>query len=320
MSKIVLEKDENNPVGGVVLASRGGGGQRPTGVFLPDAGVLGGPQALTVLLWFHGHFVKDIASLFYREETKLLQAVIDSERRIVLVAPHLGYYENKEKSSYIASALGGGKTSEHYLDQVLDAVSDWYLSTLVVGNAASKTPPKFQIADLYVAGHSGGGVAIQSSVAALGKYKDALRGCWGFDCLYGSGESWNQWARAQPLIPLYFYFGKGTQPSNHGDVLGLWKRAYGTPKRPLQLGGRMLNLFLAPALPGTELDMVAFQFTEDIMAKSVPGNRYEEVRRKVDPLLDSPDDYWRTLKAEGLMGHYPVVSELLGPRIRQSIY
>lgn len=91
------------------------------------------------------------------------------------------------------------------------------------------------------------------------------------------------------------------------------------PRSPIPAAGRLRNLFLAPALPGTELDMVAFQSTDEILAKAKAGNRYEEVRRIVDPLLDNPDKYWTTLVKEGLKGHYRVVSELLGPRIKQSI-
>ncbi len=112
---------------------------------------------------------------------------------------------------------------------------------------------------------------------------------------------------------------RGTKPAYDGDVLGFWKRVYGTPKGPLQLGARLLNVYLAPALPGTELDMVAFQFSEDIKAKAIAGNRYEEIRKQVDPLLDDPTKYWSTIIPLGLKDHYPVVSELLGPRIRQSL-
>ena len=54
-------------------------------------------------------------------------------------------------------------------------------------------------------------------------------------------------------------------------------------------------------------------------AKARPGNRYEEVRLKVDPLMENPARYWSTIIAEGLKDHYPVVSDLLGPRISQSI-
>src|SRR5205814_2151929 len=139
------------------------------------------------------------------------------------------------------------------------------------------------------------------------------RECWGFDCLYAAGQTWHEWAKGRGGIPLYFYFGDGTPPWEGGDVLGFWRRVYGTPRKPLLLGGRMLNVHLAPALPGTELDQVAFQLFEDIKAKATPGNRYEEVRLKVDPLLDDTDAYWTAILNAGLYEHYHVVSELLGP-------
>ncbi len=317
MSNLVLEKDDSNPIGGIVLTSKGSGWKRPTGVFLPDPRIVGDHKALTVLLWFHGHYVKDIPFLFYKEETKILQAVLNSKKRLVVVAPHLGWYKTSKDTDYNASALGGGKTCEQYLDQVLGALAEWYLTTLI--DIGPKPSPKFQIAELYIAGHSGGGGGIRSSVASLGTYKAQLRECWGFDCLYGSGDVWYEWARAQGRMPLYFYFGRGTKPGFNGDVLGLWKRAYGTPKRPLQIGARMLNLYLAPTLPGAEMDMVAFQSAEDIKAKARAGNRYEEIRKQVDPLLDDPTKYWSTIMTLGLKGHYQVVSEFLGPRIRQSL-
>jgi hypothetical protein len=64
---------------------------------------------------------------------------------------------------------------------------------------------------------------------------------------------------------------------------------------------------------------VAFQSSEDIKAKAKSGNRYEEIRKKVDPLLDDPTKYWPAIIRLGLKGHYQVVSQLLGSRITQSI-
>jgi hypothetical protein len=316
MSNPVLEKDKSYKGVGTVLTSIGSGWIRPTGVFLPDFEFTSHRNVITVLLWFHGWWVKDIPHLFYQDDTKILPAVLQSKRHIVLVAPHLGWHAS-DSSDFSAAALSG--KTEKYLDQVLAALYDWYKSGLIDIDLDKYPPPRFQISDLYLAGHSGGGDAIRNSVASLGAYKDTLRECWGFDCLYGKGASWAEWARSQGGMPLYFYFGQGTSPAKNGDVLGFWKRVYGTPKSPLSLGSRMLNVYLAPALPGTALDTIAFQFSEDIKAKRAPGNRYEEVRRKVDPLLDDPGSYWSTIIAEGLFDHYPVVSALLGPRISQSI-
>jgi hypothetical protein len=319
VSKPTLDTDKTNSIGGLVLTSQGSGWKRPTGVFLPDPSIVADRGGLTVLLWFHGYYVKDIPALFYKEDTKILRAVLDSKKHLVVVAPHLGWFKSATDTDYNASVLGGGKACEQYLNQVLDALADWYLTTLIDIDLESKPRPKFQIAELYIGGHSGGGGGIMTSVNALGSYKEQLRECWGFDCLYGSGQTWYEWARARSHMPLYFYFGQGTKPAFRGDVLGLWRRAYGTLKKPLPLGARMLNLYLAPALQGTEFDSVAFQFSEDIAAKRAPANRYEEIRKQVDPFLDDTTTYWSKIIALGLKDHYPVVSELLGPRIKQSL-
>lgn len=319
MSKLVLERDKSYKGEGTVLFSQGTGGLRPTGVFAPSSEFLGRRQELTVLLWFHGHYVRDARFLFFEEETKLLQALLDAKKNVLLVAPWLGWYQSDTQSNYNARVLGGGKTTETYLDQVLDALYDWYLSGLIDIDLDTRPPARFQIADLYLAGHSGGGGGITSAVAALGGYKDKLRQIWGFDCLYGSGETWYAWARAQKGVPLYFYYGRGTRPAFNGDVLGFWNKHYGTPRRPVSTAARLPWVHLAPALPGTSLDSVAFQSPEEIRAKSRPGNRYEEVRAKVDPLVENTGQYWSTLMSQGLKGHYEVVSELLGPRIRQSL-
>ncbi len=126
--------------------------------------------------------------------------------------------------------------------------------------------------------------------------------------------------QARKGMPLYFYFGKGTKPSDNADVLGFWKPVYGTPKSPIPLAGRMRGVYLAPALPGTELDMVAFQTTEEIQAKPKAGNRYEEIRRVVDPLLDKPDKYWPALIKEGLKTTTRWCPNFSGPALSRASY
>jgi hypothetical protein len=303
-----------------VLKSAGPGWKRPTGVFAPDLSKIGDGAPLTVLLWFHGHFVRDIAALFYQEKTRILQAVLASKKRLIVVAPHLGYFQTRENTDYNAGALGGGKTAEQYLDQVLEALSDWYESAMNPPGKDKVPTPRFTLGDLYVGCHSGGGTAFLTAVPALGGYTGMLRECWGFDCNYAAGQTWYEWARGRGGIPLYFYFGDGTTPAAGGDVLGFWRLVYGTLRNPLPIGRRMLNVHLAPGLPGAELDRVAFQTSQDLKARGRPGNRYEEVRLKVDPLLDNTAAYWSAILKEGLYGHYRVVSDLLGPRISQSLY
>jgi hypothetical protein len=319
VSTLALKTDPKNKIGGIALQSTGPGWKRPTGVFFRDLSVVGDGAPLTVVLWFHGHRVRDISALFYEEATRLLPAVLASGKRVVLVAPHLGL-KSATVSEYDASVLGGGKNTEIYLDQVLQGLSNWYDATVNPPGRDRVPTEKFTLGDLYVAGHSGGGTGIRSSVAALGGYKKNLRECWGFDCLYAAGQTWHQWARSQGGIPLYFYFGDGTKPSDGGNVLDFWRLVYGTLKNPLPVGSRMTNVHLAPGLLGVEMDRVAFQASEDIKFRNRPGNRYEEIRLKVDPLLDNTSKYWSTILDAGLFGHYRVVSDLLGPRLSQSLY
>lgn len=319
MSKLVLELDKTYSGPGNVLFSKGNDWIVPTGVFIPEQGFNDSHETARILLWFHGYYVKDVRYLFHKEATNLLQAVDGAKKDVILVAPQLGWYQSESSTTYDSSRLSGGKKTELYLNQVLDAVSEWWVDTYIAGEMGmiGGPRPRFGLSDLYVAGHSGGGMGIRYAVASLGAFKDQLRECWGFDCLYGSGGSWHTWASGQGGKPLYFYYGTGTKPAFNGCVLDFWKRVYGTPKH--RLGVRMHNMFLAPALPGTAIDSVAFQSTAEILGKKTSANRYEEVRRLVDPLLDNEPAYWSTIMANGLKGHYEVVSELLGPRVRQSV-
>ncbi len=75
MSKLELVEDKTYTGDGFVLFSKGSGWIRPTGVFVPQAGFTNSHEEATLLLWFHGHRVKDVPYLFYQEATQLLQAV-----------------------------------------------------------------------------------------------------------------------------------------------------------------------------------------------------------------------------------------------------
>ena len=100
---------------------------------------------------------------------------------------------------------------------------------------------------------------MKRAVNTLGSFKPALKECWGFDCLYGTGATWAQWA-AEQTVPLYFYFGQGTRPSYNGDVNGFWTEVFGTPKKP-KSGPLTNQVRLAPVFIGTgvENDTIAFQ-------------------------------------------------------------
>ena len=115
-------------------------------------------------------------------------------------------------------------------------------------------------------------------LGGLGRYRDVLRECWGFDCLYGSSTAWYEWAQKLGYSnrSSYFYYGRGTRPADKADVLGFWKQVYGSPKAPMpSWEWRLSRIGLAPALPGAEHDPVAFQSAEELRrkGKAAAGNR-----------------------------------------------
>jgi hypothetical protein len=302
-----------NQFGGTVLASKGGKGMRPTGVFLPPQFSYRVGQA-TVLLWFHGFYISGVRALFFKEATSLLRCVALSGKDVVLIAPFLGDFETATNTTYKPGDLGASRC-EGYLDAVFGGLTAWYRSRLIDND---DWKPSFRIASLYLGGHSGGGVGLVDAAKTLGKYRAVLKECWFFDTLYRPASTWANFAKSNPDIPLYFYFGTGTEPAAKGDVNEFWRLVYGTPKHP-RPGGPLRNVYLAPALPGAWLDMVAFQSVEEIRQKVHPTNPYERARSEADPLLDQPDAYWKALKARGLLTHYEVASQILAARLRQSL-
>jgi hypothetical protein len=299
-----------NQFGGTVLTSKGNGGMRPTGVFLPPQFPSRVGQA-TVLLWFHGYYIGGVRDLFFKEATNLLRCVSLSGKDVVLIAPFLGDFETRTNTTYRPGVLGAG-SCEDYLDAVLGDLNAWYRSKFI------DLDDGFRIENLYLAGHSGGGVGLVAAAGTLGAYRAMLQECWFFDTLYEPASTWAAFAARNADIPHYFYFGTGTAPGFNGDVNEFWRLVYGTPKRP-RPGGPSRNVKLAPALPGVALDRDAFQSVDEIRQKIHPTNPYERARSEVDPLLDQPDAYWKALKDRGVFTHYQVASQLLAPRLRQSL-
>jgi hypothetical protein len=284
---------------------------KPTSVYLTNSYYPS--DRMTAILWLHGlHLEKDFHSLFEKEATKLREAVADSGKDLILIAPYLG-----DDNTYDEGELATGGGCQRYLRQVLRGLAQWWQRTHGRGDPDQSEPPKFDIANLIVACHSRGGAAMREVTDALGSYRSRLVECWGFDCVYGTGRSWWDWARGMGDVDLYFYFGTGTE-GNTADPLGFWRLSYGTAKNPLPDGGALPHLHLAPALPGVAVDHVAFQSTSDILQKPDGSGPYEDVRKQADPYLDDHDQYFRIVKRGGLYEHYRVVRALLSPRIRQS--
>jgi hypothetical protein len=317
MAKCKFVWDKQSSVAGTTLYAKEGC-MRDTGVYVPKIEQLG--ARIDVVLWLHGWYVQNSQNLLQPAkgyETGLREGLLASKTNVVLVAPWLGLQTHSGQGTLRIGDLGEGKGCQLYLEQVMEALTNWYVDTFIAGEAyqIGGRPPNYQIGNLVIACHSGGGDLMRAVTGALGDLKSALKECWGFDCLYAFGKTYAHWAL--PLsaagVKTYFYLANGSSRVHFAEF---WKAVFGTPKDPSP--GKPQNIFLAPAVPGVEVDRTAFQSVEDIKGKPDTGNPYETVRRKVDPFLDDPDQYSTKLRQEALKDHFQVVRELFGHRLSES--
>ncbi len=281
-----------------------------------DTGVYWSPahsmarRSLNIVLWIHGYYVHNAKDLMDPDDAgmdmKLREGMLAAGKDTVLVAPWLGHKEIGSGSIGLGS-LGNGDGVQAYLDKVLEGLARYSgVSSLDINN-------------LVIAGHSAGGAMMREAAKHLGKYQEKLRECWGFDCFY-DGE-YPSWIRTIPKVEKYIYVASG---SGGGGLytFQMMKAVYGTPKKPLLNGQRIPNVYLAPAVDKnfTANDDVAFQSFEDLNDWGAAGpNLYSDTRKATDVFLDDGNQarYWSKLRPK-LTGHFQVVRDIFGPRIKQS--
>jgi hypothetical protein len=289
---------------------------KDTGIYLPPDHSFSN-DTVNVVLWLHGFYVHDARDLMHPENSdmdmKVRESVLASKKDVVFVAPWLGHKSSSTSGELGLGPLGQGDGGQAYLEAVLDGLAR-FQRTLSGGASAS-----LQLGALAIAGHSAGGAQMREATKHLGKFKENLKECWGFDCFYDG--LYPSWIRETPTPEKYFYVANG---SGGGGLyaFNLMKDVYGTPRKPISSQRQIPNLYLAPAVDGiaTARDDIAFQSIPDILDWSPAGpNVYNDVRKKTDPFLDDASHmrYWSELRGK-LVGHFRVVKDLLGPRIRQS--
>jgi hypothetical protein len=313
MAKCKLIEDKDYTGDGQTFYSNDGC-LRPTGVFVPRI------ESLTytpdVILWLHGWYVsgaKNGLEPAKGYETKLRDSVLASKKNVILIFPWLGKQTYRGEGTLGLHNLGGGSNLQQYLDTVLASLTDWLVEHLIAGEIEqSGRPPNYKVGNLVIGCHSGGGDLMRAATATLGTYSENLKECWGFDCMYADGTTYERWARplATRGVKLYFYLANGSSATHFAEF---WKASFGTPRSPRP--GGMPNLYLAPAAPGVEVDSTAFQTMDQIQSKPDSPNPFDTVRRKVDLLLNKPDEYARFLKGTKLQDHFEVVQSMFGRRL-----
>jgi hypothetical protein len=191
---------------------------RPTAVFIPPGMDVKDP--VNVVLYLHGFKVKSHKHLFNIDPTQTREQVLKSGKKVVLIAPFVGYEywvtidpkikaADKTKKDHWAGdypenrkALAKDGWGERYLDEVLAAI------------AAVLSPDKpmtLGVGNLVIAAHSGGGESMFAVIGSLGKYRTNLKECWGLDCLYSDHtESWINETNGKSAFVLRVFFGEST--------------------------------------------------------------------------------------------------------------
>lgn len=360
-----LTEETSSKVGGLTLW--GPDCPRPSALFFPRRALVDSPT-IDVVLWFHGFYVSSYRQVFAdfstsdpdrNPDVRLRQAILESGRDLVLIAPFLGavpyppgdsekkaavtddlkakvalkdkaFHAGSKKYAQAELDLGSGNACETYLNGVLQAIGDYRAAiraasapapTGTAPAATAKPPPAVapRLGNLYLASHSGGGQGMLDVLASLGSAKDKLKECWGFDCIY-SADGYVSAARGNPKVKFYLYFGQG---SKFTAAFESFAQKYGIGgSRP---SSGLDNLKIAPATtskwPGVDDDSRAFMKTADIPPQPAKVQNYETFRRQLDGLDANKDAFAKFLgnNLQALRTHYAVPATLLTPRITQSI-
>jgi hypothetical protein len=167
-----------------------------TGVYVPDS--VKTLDQVNVILYLHGDKVriwdptKTIRDYWSLPQLPLRQGVNGSGKPFILVAPTLG--------KKVAVEFGKiGSNIDTYLDDVMQRLQR--LDEFMPRSMKPANTPK--IADLIIAGHSGGYGPITEILGNIKKYKSNLKEIWGFDVMY----SYNiEQAFVNAGVPVYAYF------------------------------------------------------------------------------------------------------------------
>jgi hypothetical protein len=299
------------------------------GAITPTAVYIAGNTStnLNVILWFHGFHVADYWHDIFVEDqmsgqTKLRENVDLAAKNVVLIVPWLGY-KTFDKNGNTVGSLDAPEVNQKqdyalYLKAVLDELKS---------AAALETT---NVDRLVIACHSGSGPFMMDAADALGdknsSFKDQVKECWGYDCIYGDMTRYTTWMdKHHAQHSLFFYLGTGSSYNRKQGATrqfrDLWTFAYGTPGNPKKPA--LDKVFLAPATTQPVGDLECFSdnqvfATYDGLLTKDPTllSTYERWRKNIlDPLLDTDPTRWDTLVHASVKEHYHVVQDLLAQRV-----
>jgi hypothetical protein len=184
---------------------------------------------LDIVLYLHG--VRDTATMheYWKVEWYKFRELFNTvETDMVLVAPSLGL--GSDARNLHGNWKVGGPAALHHGPNEEPAPAphglEKYLDTVLAGIQAhgsdqvGTAAPKIQ--NLFLAAHSWGGVHLLRLLAPLTtggpfKYKEKLRECWGFDCVYGSHDipdpetAWLTFCLTNRQVQVYVRYASTTE-------------------------------------------------------------------------------------------------------------
>lgn len=202
-----------------------------TGVFFPRNFALG-TATLDVVLFFHGdkqgwRTVQDFWMPGNSHFIALREAINDSGKKLVLIAPTMGY-DPDVSGNQTGTLDEHGKSADMLLDDVMLFMS------LQMPQYQGKPLPK--VGKIIMAAHSAGGQTMLRQTMMMRKYIANIRGCWGFDCTYDwhttrpNVDNWIKWARFRGDVDNRIYYKKGSGTAE--VAMGVKKIAEGKDPLP----------------------------------------------------------------------------------------
>ncbi len=185
-------RSKNQPPGttlyvNIPLGSEEHGTTPMTGIFLPKR--YRALPNVDILLYLHGYKIvpnqpdNSWSVDWYWQNGPIgafREELNNSYKNVVLVMPTLS---RKSNPGWLVRPGG----LDRYLDMVMAALQAY-------GPYRGK---QATVGNIILAGHSGAGLYMRELPLSNPQYSSHIRECWGFDCMYNSGDAgkWSQWAR-----------------------------------------------------------------------------------------------------------------------------
>jgi hypothetical protein len=178
-----------------VSISASDGSNHDTAIFVPDK--FHTTPGIDVILYFHGHndSYPDLRSYVNRPNTRALRPAVSANGQYALIIPWLG------KRSNGTHIVGSTAAFDIYLTAAINQV---------LGKASVDPdfigPPAF-LESLVLSAHSGGGVALSSTISLGSSFLDKVVSVWGFDCFYSdASKKWINWANSNANKTMFVYY------------------------------------------------------------------------------------------------------------------